>query len=87
MIVEFFLGSIIYFIEIGLGFLPEFTGLPSGMATAVEFIGRSLQTISEWLPVDTLIQYFLYVVYIESGIQLFRFLTWVFHWNQATEKK
>jgi len=83
MIVDFFLNAIRVTLEFAIGYLPAYTGLPSGMETAINFVGQSLMTVSEWIPLDTLVQYFLYVVYIEIGISLFRLLAWIFHWNQA----
>lgn len=72
--------SIITFL---LDLLPAFTGLPSGLSSAVVTAGSYIAGIVAFFPATTLFQIALLEIGIELAILLFHFLAWVFHWRQV----
>jgi hypothetical protein len=66
-----------------VGLLPDYSGLPSGMETAITTIGSYIAQTGDILPLDTIGTVIGLIIAIELVIMTFNTLAWLFHWKQA----
>jgi len=83
MITEVLINLIYSIVSALLSLFPEFTGLPSGMGSAIDYIASFTYQIGDILPTATMWTIIKLSITLELAILSFNFLAWVFHWKQA----
>jgi len=83
MITTAFLSILVWYFGLILGLLPSYSGLPSGMETAMDTIAGYASQVGDILPTGTLWTIIKAMIVIELGILVFNFVAWIFHWKQA----
>jgi len=66
-----------------IGLLPDYSGLPSGMTTAIEWGADLSEQVGSILPTDVIWTIILLVITIEIAILGFNTIAWLLHWKQA----
>jgi len=66
-----------------IGLLPSYSGLPTGMASAIDTIASYMWAIGDLLPTDTIWIIVLLVFAIEIVIMAFNTVAWLLHWKQV----
>jgi len=62
--------------------LPDYSGLPSGMENALDYILNFTLQLGDLLPTNTIWSIILLTVSIEVGILAFNTIAWLMHWKQ-----
>jgi len=65
-----------------ISLLPDYSGLPTGMETALLWLGSQTLQWGDLLPLDTFWVIVKLMVTIEISIMGFNTLAWLFHWKQ-----
>jgi len=78
MIFSTILDLIYYGITLFIGLLPTYTGLPSGLITAINYIFHTVASISDFFPMGTVWTIFFLWVTTEVVFMLVKFLVWSF---------
>jgi len=68
-----------------VGLLPTYSGLPSTMSTAIDYILNMTLKVGDILPTATMWQVALSIMTIELAIMGFRTVAWLLHWNQPQQ--
>jgi len=62
--------------------LPDYTGLPSGMSSALDYVLNFTLQVGDILPTQTIWAVILATLTLEVAIMAFNSLAWLFHWKQ-----
>jgi len=65
-----------------IGLLPDYSGLPSGMSSAMDYILNFTLQIGDIPPTSTIWAIVLLTLVIEIAIMAFNSLAWLLHWRQ-----
>lgn len=82
MITTAFLSILVWYFGLILGLLPTYSGLPTGMESAMDTIANYTAQIGDIMPTGTIWTIIQAVIVIELGILVFNFVAWIFHWKQ-----
>jgi len=65
-----------------ISLLPDYTGLPSGMSSALDYVLNFTLQVGDILPTQTIWAVILATLTLEVAIMAFNSLAWLFHWKQ-----
>lgn len=65
-----------------IGLFPTYSGLPSGMSSALTTVTGAIGGVLDFFPKSTLISVVSLLVSIELAIWGFHVVAWLFHWRQ-----
>jgi hypothetical protein len=82
MIIDGLLALPIAVLETLIGLLPDYSGLPNGMETSLDWLATQSMAIGDIFPTDTMWDVVVLVVAIEIAIMAFNTLAWLLHWKQ-----
>lgn len=85
MITTAFISIIAWYIGLILGLLPVYSGLPTGMESAIDTIAGYTSQIGDIFPLGTFWTVIQVIIVIELAILVFNFVSWVFHWKQPKQ--
>jgi len=68
-----------------VGLMPTYSGIPSTMSTAIDYILNLTLKVGDILPTSTMWQVALLTITIELAIMSFRIVAWFLHWNQPQQ--
>jgi len=77
--VSFILSTILNFLTFIVGLLPNSTGLPTGVADAIQRITGLLYSFDFIIPIDLLLTVVQWILAFEISILLYRFTMWIIH--------
>ena len=79
MIIDFIFQLIISFAQFAINLLPNFSGLPSGVSSAFDFLQPYFQTAYTIFPMDTLFQILLLIISIQLAVWSWDIFWWFYN--------
>lgn len=79
MILGFIIGIFVGGLTALINTLPFFTGLPSGVNSAFDFVHTNMAGLNDIFPLDTLITVFKLILIIELTIFTFKMFIWIYN--------
>jgi len=77
MITDVILQIPLFFLNLMLGLIPDSSGLPSGVSSAITTAIGYIKGVSFIFPIETLFQIILLIFSIEAGLLLWKFINWI----------